>query len=425
MRTFFIILQKEVRELLSLKTLLPFLMVIVIFYFVGNVITKESQKNESARPIAVIDEDNSILTQNLIKSLPKINFKPQPFTGKASDMPKIFKDNSITFGLIIPSGFETSVTNFTPKKIETYTDLSHLSLAGIGKYAEIDKLAATFNEVISNQYINQKVPSVKISLIKNPIQSNSYTIIDNKTSKVNATVVLGYLAKQIYAVPLVLFMVIILASQMIATSVASEKENKTLETLLTAPINRKILVIAKMVAAGVVSLFLAGIYILGFRSYMNGLTNMNQGASVTVSNETLHQLGLVLTPQNYFLLGLVVFLGILVALAIAMILGAFAEDIKSVQSTIAPLMGLMMIPYFATTFLDVNTLPIVARLIVYAIPFTHVFLAMQNLYTHNYSFVAYGVLYEFIVFIVFVWIAAWIFSSDKIMTMKFNLKKKK
>ena len=45
-------------------------------------------------------------------------------------------------------------------------------------------------------------------------------------------------------------MIIIYSSQMVISAIAMEKQNKTLETLLTVPISRTSIITAKMLAAG-------------------------------------------------------------------------------------------------------------------------------------------------------------------------------
>jgi len=54
---------------------------------------------------------------------------------------------------------------------------------------------------------------------------------------------------------------------MVAVAVATEKENKTLETLLSMPIKRSYIASSKMIAGGIVSLLMALIYIVGFNFY--------------------------------------------------------------------------------------------------------------------------------------------------------------
>jgi ABC-2 type transport system permease protein len=64
-------------------------------------------------------------------------------------------------------------------------------------------------------------------------------------------------------VPIIIFMLMIMGIQMIITSIVSEKENKTLETLLSCPINRVSIVTTKILAAGILSLVFAIVYMIG------------------------------------------------------------------------------------------------------------------------------------------------------------------
>ena len=122
---------------------------------------------------------------------------------------------------------------------------------------------------------------------------------------------------------------------------------------------------------------------------------------------------------------LAVFFGILAALAMAIILGSFAEDSKAAQGVVAPLMVLVLIPYILTMFLDVSSLSSGIRILIWLIPFSHPFMAAPNLLLGQVAQVWYGILYLAFFFVVFVFIAAKIFASDKIFTMKLSFKKKK
>ena len=65
------------------------------------------------------------------------------------------------------------------------------------------------------------------------------------------------------------------------------------------------------------------------------------------------------------------------------------------------------------------------KIFLYAIPFSHPFLTTQNLLLENYRAVALGILYMFAFFIVLIIIAARIFSTDRVLTMKLRFGKKK
>jgi len=139
----------------------------------------------------------------------------------------------------------------------------------------------------------------------------------------------------------------------------------------------------------------------------------------------MQKLGLTFDTTGYVILGLSIFLAILVALAMAMILGVLAEDLRAAQYMIMPLMFMVMIPYFISLFADINTVALPIKIFILIIPFSHPFLVSQNLYLGNYGMIAGGLAYMLVVFVVLVIFAARVFSSDKILTMKLRFGKKK
>ena len=108
-----------------------------------------------------------------------------------------------------------------------------------------------------------------------------------------------------------------------------------------------------------------------------------------------------------------------------MILGVLAEDFRSAQNMIMPLMFMVMIPYFISLFADINTVSLPIKIFILVIPFSHPFLVSQNLYLGNYGMIAGGLAYMLVVFVGLTIFAARVFSSDKILTMKLRFGKKK
>ena len=241
---------------------------------------------------------------------------------------------------------------------------------------------------------------------------------------------MSFVSQQTTFIPIVLFVAVIFASQMIATAVATEKENKTLETLLSYPVTRTSIVTSKMLAAGLVALLVGAAYMFGISRFTTGITEGVVGESAAdraavASQAVMQQLGLTLSASDYVLLGLTLFGGILVALAISIILGAFAENVKAVQALLTPMMMLLFVPYFLTMFMDLSALPDAARIAIMAIPFTYLFIAGPNLFLGNDALVWFGIAYQLVWFAVFVTIAARVFSSDRILTMKLSMGRKR
>jgi len=424
MRKFLILLKKEIRELLTAQVILPLLVTAVIFFFLGNVLNKEQKKANQPVNVAVVNEDSSEFAQSFIAIMKS---QAMNITISDKDLDQTVADTKKDSGKVgvirIPDGFGASIGSDQPKKIGVYTFIRNFSMMGGRSYGNMIAAIGRTNEIVSNQLLLANNPTRNPETIKNPVQPDEFTIVADKEANISPNLIMGFVSQQTTLIPILLFFVIVFASQMIATAIANEKENKTLETLLTAPVSRNAIVIAKMAGAGIIALVASVVYIIGFRSYINGASG---GAEATNQvKEVIQNLGLTFTPESYVLLGISLFVGILIALSISLILGAFAEDVKSVAGLTTPIMFLVMIPYFLTLFLDINSLSNVARYAVYAIPFSHVFLASPNLFMHNYLAVILGILYQLVWFIAAVYIAAKIFSNDKIVTMKLNFSKKK
>jgi len=88
-------------------------------------------------------------------------------------------------------------------------------------------------------------------------------------------------------------------------------------------------------------------------------------------------------------------------------------------------MVLVLVPYILTMFLDVSSLSAGLRILIWLIPFSHPFMAAPNLLLGQVAEVWYGILYLAFFFVVFVFIAAKIFASDKIFTLRIRFRKRR
>lgn len=425
MRKFIVLVKKEVKELLTLQVILPLVITTVLFMFIGDIMNKEQAKINQPQKVAVLNQDNgSNFSNRVIDLMKSANLQVTLFENQSLEtiIEQAKKENSVVV-IVIPSGFEDSVQAMTPEKITVYTIVKNFSLMGGVGYNMVSATLTQVNNVFSNAILQQQIPNYDPNALKNPLQFDDYIIVGNKQAHSNPNQVMNFVTQQTMFIPIILFFVIVFSSQMIATAIASEKENKTLETLLTTPVSRYTIVLSKMVGASLIALLSSLIYMFGFRSYLSGITGGTQATSEI--SEVIKQLGLAFSLQDYILLGLTLFMGVLVALSISLILGSFAEDVKSVSGLTTPVMVLVMIPYFLTMFLDINSISPILKYIVYAIPFSHLFLAAPNIFLRNYGLVIFGIFYQFVFFMIFAFIAAWIFSTDKIITMKLNFSKKK
>jgi ABC-2 type transport system permease protein len=424
MKKFTNLLVKEIRDLVNKQLIMSLLMMIAIFYFVGNMAKSEMKKAAATQTVSVLDLDQSALSRGLAGSLKTANFQVEWSQARSPEAAvEAAKKGETYILLVIPSGFEGSVSRLEPTEISTYTFLRSFSMGGMRKSEILRAVITATNNYLSNDILKKKVPDVPPDILKSPIKSKDYIIVKDKMAEGSASAISGYVFSQSFIIPIILFMIIMSSSQMVIAAIAMEKQNKTLETLLTVPIPRSSIVTTKMLAAGIVGLLSAAIYMVGMRSYFGGIMG-DVRASATMS-AVIKQLGLTLTGKGYVLLGVALFFAILCGLAMAIILGVLAEDFRSAQTLMLPLMLMILIPYLLSFFADVQSLPLPAKVLILAIPFSHPFLATPNIMLGHYSAVLYGILYMAVVFFVLVFIAARIFSTDRVLTMKLRWGKKK
>lgn len=428
MRTFLVLVRKELKELVTLQMLAPFFAVILIFVALGGVL-RSSGTGATGASVIVIDNDATSSSAIVVSSLEKAGLKVT--LSQAENVDALIAEGATEgTGLFItvPEGFAASLEAGKPGTLGLRTVMTNFSLFGTQGEAEARAALAIASQALGATIAAEKAPDVPLSLLQQPIAIDESVTIGKNTAHTSVATVAAFIGQQTLLIPVVLFVVIFFAAQLIATTIATEKENKTLETLLSYPVSRTALVTSKMVAAGLVSLVAAGAYLVGMRQYLNGLQSSAGGDSQAVgeaTREVMSQLGLVLGVSDYLTLGLSLFAGILLALSIAIILGAFAESVRAVGALITPLMVLLMVPYLLTMFVDLSAASPVLRWVVLAIPFTHSFTTAQNLFLGNDGTVWLGIGYQLVWFAVFALIAARIFSSDRILTMKLNLRRRR
>jgi ABC-2 type transport system permease protein len=423
MKKFFVLLKKELRELITIQMILPLVIIVAVFFFIGKIAGNESKNADFSKTVSVMDLDNTESSRQLAALLIENGFQVEVSKEVDRDVGLIrAKESGKKTFVFIPHGFENSLKQTQQTSIEVFYMIRSFSITGTNR-ADISPVLSAVNQAFSNQLIKQAAPNLDLQKASRPLSVQSQTIVNDKMAPVSISEVAGFINSQATFIPIVLMMVITFAASLIATSIASEKENKTLETLLSSPINRNAIVSAKLVAAGLIALASSAVYLVGLNSYIDGLTGGGNGGGI--NQGAIEQLGITMDTGDYFILGGVLFLGILVALSIALILGALAEDTKGAQGVISPLMVLVLIPYFLVFFLDLNSVSETVRWLVFAIPFTHVFQAAPNIMLGQYLPVAYGMAYLAALCIVFIWLASKIFSTDKLLTIKLNFGKKK
>lgn len=435
------LLKKELSELVNFQMLIGLVATVAIFMILGGVmkttVDEAVDKSENVK-INICDRDNTEFTENIIKALDELDDDPDSnVTAKLNiiecegdDYSAILEDNDISGLVIIPEGFTETLDKKEPPEIisvSRMTSAATMSNMDMGNDAAIELIEACISSTIAE---DTGMDTDQYKLMEKPVILTENTVVDDKEARISPANIMSKIMMQNMLLPIIVFVLIMMTSQMLMTSISNEKIDKTLETLLSAPVSRLSVISAKMLAAAVVALINAAVYMFAFSVFVSGATDevtetvsLAAGSSITV-DQALDQLGLNLVLSDYLLIGLQLFCTIMICLSVSIILGALIDDAKNVQNMLMPIMMCAMVPYMISILADINELPMVLRILVYAIPFTHTFTAVPNLMFGNNMLFIIGLIYQIIVFIVCIFFSLRLFMSDKLLTVSLNMGQK-
>jgi ABC-2 type transport system permease protein len=164
-------------------------------------------------------------------------------------------------------------------------------------------------------------------------------------------------------------------------------------------------------------------YLVGY-SYVLG--SAFSGISSTVgSSIDLVKLGLAPSPLGYTLLGISLFVTLLAGLALAVIMSAFAEDVRGATALVGYVYPLIFIPSLALIYLDVNTLPLAIKGVLFAIPFSQPVIASKAVIAGDYFTAGLGIIYVTVFTVIVMYLASRLFATEKILTAKLKLGRKR
>jgi ABC-2 type transport system permease protein len=426
------IIIKEVKEMVrDPKILLGMIIVPMLMFplmgFAVQISMESATQSIGETSIALIDQDGGSVAKELEDYLKIFNFTVTYLDDVPLDQAITqIQDTNITNLVIIPSGFSQNITENGTATLTIYTPFEGGGgIAASTRSVAINSLISSFENAIVDQRINEGFPEANSTEILNPIQLSEKSIVRGKSADVSPDVLFGLMMSQAIAMPVGIMTLLIFSMQLASTAVASEKEEKTLETLLTMPINRTTILAGKLTGSILVAIVGAIAYLIGFSYYMNSFTSM-----IPTGTVDLAAIGLEPTIASYAIIGVSLFMALLSALALAISLSVFADDVRGAQALVGPLFILFVVPMIFSMFTDIYSLPFPLSIILLAIPFTHAMLATNVTFTGNYIGAIGGIVYMVIFTIIVLYIASRLFGTEKILTAKlrfkgFSLRKKK
>jgi len=421
------IVVKEVKEMardprILLGMILAPLIIFPLMGFMFRTSTEAVQESLRTMSIGIADFDHGGVAQNLTNYLRSYgNVKLQNITVlDINEIAAVAQESNMTAVIIIPQGFTQSISENKSGQLQIYGVFRGGGIAGSAGFSVVQSMINSYIHDLTLQTVKQEFPQ-NPNFVLNPVNITQGSVVQSKPVDVAPAILFSIVQAQSIGLPLAIFMLIILAMQLAATSVAAEKEEKTLETLMSLPLNRFTLLIGKLAGSTIIAAIGAVATIFGVIYYIGSFT-FGGPAQTSVD---LGAIGLTPSPVGYVILGVSVFMSLLCALAVAVVVSVFAEDVRGAQSLLGFVYTPLVLPIFVLMFADINTLPFALRIFLLALPFTHPVLASQAMMTGDYLTPVLGIVYVAALTLVILYVASRIFATEKILTMRLRLGRKK
>jgi len=391
----------------------------ILFPFMGFAIrfaTQTAAESIRAMPVGVIDQDKDAYAQALFDVFSGSNLTMIKL--EATNVEQVAKDvqgSNMTAVVVIPEGFSQNITNDKQAKVYVYGVFRGAGFAETAGPSAVVSVVNLFSKSLALSKVGNN------TAILDPVLPSQQSLVKGKAVSVSPSALSTLVMSQYIGLPIGITVLIIFAMQIAATSVASEKEEKTLETMLTMPVGRFTILLGKLSGSIIAAAVGALAMVIGLNYYMSSLTF----AVPTQASLDLASIGLTPTLSAYLTLGASLFVSLLSALALAIAVSSLAEDVRSAQAVVGYFYFVTFIPMIFLMYTDISMLPLALRLVLLVIPYTHPMLAARAAYTGDYTTAVLGIVYVTAFTLVTLYLAARIFTTEKILTMRLRLRRQK
>ena len=217
----------------------PMMLVLIVYVFTASVYTRATSMPETLHnaPIAIVDEDNSALSQRVASA-----FHPPQFTPPAmidyGDVDPGMDAGLYTFALVIPPNFQRDVLAGRSPAVQLNVDATRMSQAFTGSGHVQQIFTGEVNEFVK-RYRSTTAPPVDLAL----------------RARFNPALDKAWFGSVVQIINHITLLSIILTG----AALIREREHGTIEHLLVMPVTPTQIMLAKVWSMGAVVLLAAGI----------------------------------------------------------------------------------------------------------------------------------------------------------------------
>lgn len=320
--------------------------------------------------------------------------------------------------VVLPANFSERIGEGHSAQVAVYQVLRTFGPGELGGSQRVLRALAQFNAAIAAQRAQAGLPNATAEEALYPARADSRSIVNGEVRSAPPEAVVSAVLASALTLPLVVGIMILLAAQLAATSVATEKEEKTLEVLLTLPTSRMNILLGKLAGVFIVSIVETASVLVGFTYYSGSF-------APSTSSGDLAAMGLLPDAQGYGLLVATLMLAFLSALSLAVLLACYAKDIYGAQALLGALYLPVFLPSIILSFTPVEILPGPLQALLYALPFSYPSLAARAIFTHAYAPIWVGVVWQAVFTVVVLYFAARMFTTERLLTARLGLRRER
>jgi len=415
---------KEIKELpRDPKILLGMVfMPLIIFPVIGaamNISTTAVKESLREVSMALMDLDKGPMAESLIMSFKALNVNLVEIEASTlHEALERLQRSNVTTLLMIPLGFSQNLTSGLRAELAVYSVVRSLSLSEEVRASVANAPISAYENLLVHHAVEEAWPDRSPETVLDPISLRSFVAVKGRFFEAPPEALKGIFLSQSCGLPMVIMLMLISAMQIAATSIAIEKEEKTLETLLTLPVGRLSILTGKLAGSVVAATVGAIAAMIGMNYYTSSLFSFVPAGSVD-----LEALGIVLSPTAYVLLGVTMFVTIVSALALAVCVAIFSENVRSAQSLVSFMITPVIIPFLILMFADIDVLPLAVQAVLYVIPYTHSIIASKAAFLGDYFVVLRSIAYISLFTAAILYATGRIFTTEKIVTARITFRK--
>lgn len=420
------LVEKEVKDLLRdpriyIGLIVPIIMLPLMGLAISTATSGAITSVGGDLKIVIIDYDKTNTSRFFVSLLENMGLRILEVNNGLVESLKEAKKSGIQTLLVIQQGFEEKILGLKRAKIEVYSIIESIGIGSMGIQSAIDKVLDVSSEILSSMLISRLAPEAEPDAIRAPFNVTRYTVIKDKIVEFSPRVVFGQLMMGYgVMVPLILLVLSITVTQMAATATAVENEEKTLETLLTFPISRYEILMAKLLGSSIIAILggviFAGSFLLYFQGFLGSL-------SLEFGAENLAGVLPSPSPEAYLLLAVSLILSIFFITSLGIIIGALSSDVRMAVSLLGIVIIPVLIPSLFIMYGDPRTLPLSIRLLIYILPTSYpMIMSKEMIISAVPPEVIYGIPYSAALTLILIYVTSKLLAPEKLLTLQYKLK---